>query len=572
MQTSNRDIAEKFIKLADLLELEDENPFRIRAYRNAARIIRSYPKNFHEMVEAGEDLTQIHNIGDTLAKKITEIVQTGKISLLRRLEKEIPHDLEIMLKIPGLGPKRVRTLHEILHINTLNDLEMALKKGKVESVKGFGPKLIQTITEGLKQKRYETHRHRLYDVLPVAQALAEELRKIERVDRLEIAGSIRRRRDTVKDIDMVAACFSGSPLMERFVSHQDVKSIVMEGPTRSSVILKNGLQVDLRVVPPYDFGAALHHFTGSRAHNIALRKMALKKGIKINEYGIFRSDKRIGGEKESDVYDILKMQYIEPELRENRGEIALALKHSLPRLIERGDIRGDLHIHTTRSDGNASLEEMAEAARALGYEYIAVTDHTKHLTIAHGQDEERVLQELEMIDHINATLKGFTILKSAEVDILADGTLDLPQSVLEKLDLVVGAVHYKFNLTKKEQTRRIIKAMENPCFNILAHPSGRLIGLREPYEVDMDAIINVAKELGCILELNAQPDRLDLDDSYCKAAKEAGVKIALSSDAHSVNDLHYISYGISQARRGWLEKEDVVNTHPLTQFRKLLRR
>ena len=572
MQASNRDIAEKFIKLADLLELEDENPFRIRAYRNAARIIRSYPKNFHEMVEAGEDLTQIHNIGDTLAKKITEIVQTGKISLLRRLEKEIPHDLEIMLKIPGLGPKRVRRLHEILHINTMHDLETALKKGEIERVKGFGPKLIRTITEGLKQKRYETHRHRLYDVLPLAQELAEELRRIERVDRLEIAGSIRRRRDTVKDIDIVAACFSGSPLMERFVSHQDVKSIVMEGPTRSSVILKNGLQVDLRVVPPYDFGAALHHFTGSRAHNITLRHMAVKKGIKINEYGIFRSDKRIGGEKESDVYEILKMQYIEPELRENRGEIALALRHSLPRLIERSDIRGDLHIHTTRSDGNATLEEMAEAARAMGYEYIAVTDHTKHLTIAHGQDEERVLQELEMIDRLNATLKDFTILKSAEVDILADGTLDLPQSVLEKLDLVVSAVHYKFNLSKKEQTRRILKAMENPCFNILSHPTGRLIGLREPYEVDMDAIIKAAKELGCILELNAQPDRLDLDDIYCKAAKEAGVRIAISSDAHSVNDLHYISYGISQARRGWLEKEDVVNTLPLTQFRKLLRR
>ena len=572
MQTSNRDIAEKFIKLADLLELEDENPFRIRAYRNAARIIRFYPKNFYEMVEAGEDLTQIHNIGDTLAKKITEIVKTGKITLLRRLEKEIPHDLEIMLKIPSLGPKRVRRLHEILHINTLHDLETALKKGEIENVKGFGPKLIRTITEGLKQKRYETRRHRLYNVLPIAQALAEELRKIERVDRLEIAGSIRRRRDTVKDIDIVASCLSGSPLMERFVSHQDVESIVMKGPTRSSVILKNGLQVDLRVVPPYDFGAALHHFTGSREHNITLRKMAMKKSIKINEYGIFHSDKRIGGEKESDIYEIMKMQYIEPELRENRGEIALALRHSLPRLIERKNIRGDLHIHTTRSDGNATVQEMAEAAKALGYEYIAVTDHTKHLTIAHGQDEESVLQELEMIDRLNVTLGDFTILKSAEVDILADGTLDLPQSVLEKLDLVVAAVHYKFNLTKKEQTRRILKAMENPCFNILAHPSGRLIGLREPYEVDMEAIIKAAKELGCILELNAQPDRLDLDDIYCKAAKEAGVKIALSSDAHCVNDLHYISYGISQARRGWLEKEDVINTLPLTQLRKLLRR
>lgn len=572
MQVSNRDIAEKFIKLADLLELEEENPFRIRAYRNAARIIRFYPKNFYEMVEAGEDLTQIHNIGDTLAKKIREIIKTGKITLLRRLEKEIPHDLEIMLKIPGLGPKRVRKLHEILHINTLNDLEKALKKEEIEKIKGFGPKLIQTIAEGLKHKRYETHRHRLYNVLPIAQALAEELRGIERVDRLEIAGSIRRRRDTVKDIDIVASCLSGSPLMERFISHQDVKRIVMEGPTRSSVILKNALQVDLRVVPPYDFGAALHHFTGSRAHNITLRHMAVKKGIKINEYGIFHSDTRIGGEKESDVYEILKMQYVEPELRENRGEIAVALRHSLPRLIERKDIQGDLHIHTTRSDGNATLEEMAEAAKVLGYEYIAVTDHTKHLTIAHGQDEESVMQELKMIDRLNATPDDFTILKSAEVDILADGTLDLPQSVLEKLDLVVAAVHYKFNLTKKEQTRRILKAMENPCVNILAHPTGRLIGLREPYEVDMEAIIKAAKELGCILELNAQPDRLDLNDIYCKAAKEAGVKIALSSDAHCINDLHTISYGISQARRGWLEKEDVVNTLPLTQLRKLLRR
>ena len=345
----------------------------------------------------------------------------------------------------------------------------------------------------------------------------------------------------------------------------------MQGTTRSSIALKSGLHIDLRVVPKDAFGAALQHFTGSKSHNIALRKMAMEKGLKLNEYGLFKGDKRVAGEREKDVYKILGLAYVEPEMRENRGEIEQARKHRLPRLIEAREIRGDLHIHTDYSDGANTIREMALAARAKGYEYIAVTDHTKHLTIGHGLDEKRVRQQLHEIDRINEELRGITILKSAEVDILANGELDLPDTLLKELDLAVCAVHYKLDLPKKEQTARILKAMENPYFSILAHPTGRLIGLRDAYEVDMETIIAACSQRGCILELNAQPDRLDLNDIHCKMAKEAGVPIAISTDAHSVQDLELMELGIGQARRGWIEKEDVANTKSLKELMKVLK-
>ena len=572
MRVTNQYIASIFAEIADLLDIAGENPFRVRAYRNAARTILSSSKNMADLVEEGFDLTTLRGIGKELSQKIIEIVQTGELSFLKRLKASSSPELETLLRIPGLGPRRVQQLHKELHINSLQDLKKALQKGDVEKLPGFGPKLIESIAKGLEEKTYEEKRYRLFEADPVAKEIIKSLKRSHRLLSIEIAGSIRRRRETVHDIDIVASCEAGSDMMDRFTTLQEVDKIIMKGPTRSSVTLKSGIQVDLRVVPKDAYGAALHHFTGSKAHNIALRKMAVKRGLKINEYGIFKADKRIAGKKEADIYKNLGLDYIEPEMRENRGEILLAGEHRLPRLIEEGEIRGDLHIHTTDSDGAGSLREMAMAAREKGYEYIAITDHTKHLTIAHGLDEKRARKQLEVIDRLNEELEGVTILKSAEVDILEDGRLDLPDTLLKELDLVVCAVHYKLKLSKKAQTRRILKAMEDPYFSILAHPTGRLIGLREPYEVDMEAVIKACTHRGCILELNAQPDRLDLTDIHCRMAKEAGVPIAISTDAHSVRDLDLMTYGIGQARRGWLEKSDVLNTKSLKELKKYLKK
>ena len=569
-QVDNRKIAKMFNEIADLLDIDGDNPFKVRAYRNAARTILGYPRQMADLVEEGFDLTSLRGIGKELAKKITEIVQTGKLAYLEKLKKTHPSQLEELLKIPGLGPKRVRLLHELLHINSLADLEKALNEGKLEKVPGFGKKLIAKIENGIQTRRYEAHRFKLSEALPVAEWIVKILKKTKGAVQVAIAGSLRRRKETVHDIDLVTACEETSDTMVYFLNLPKIQKIVMKGTTRSTILLENGMSVDLRVVGIENFGATLHHFTGSKAHNITLRKMAVEKGMKINEYGIWQGNKRIGGEREQDIYDAFGMQYIEPEMRENRGEIALAQKHSLPNLIVQTDIKGDLHMHTTYSDGLASIEEMAQQAKRLGYEYIAVTDHTEHLKVAHGMDEKRIRTQLEEIDTLNEKLDGITILKSAEVDILEDGSLDMPQSMLKALDLAVCSVHTKFNLSREKQTKRILKAMENPHFSILAHPTGRLIGLREPYAIDMEAVMQKAKERGCILELNAQPDRLDLNDIHCKMAKEMGVRIAVSTDAHSLKDLELMRYGIWQARRGWLEKEDVVNTLSLSALQTLL--
>ncbi len=570
-KVTNRKIAEIFNEIADLLDIDGENPFRVRAYRNAARTVLGYPRQMADLVEEGFDLTTLRGIGKELAKKIDEMVQTGRLAYLETLKQTHPPQIEALLKIPGLGPGRVRLLHELLHINSLDDLEKALHEGKLEKVPGFGKKLIAKIENGIQTRRYEAHRFKLSEALPVAEWIVKILKKTRGALHVEIAGSLRRRKETVHDIDLVAACEAQSDTMVYFLNLPKIQKIVMKGTTRSTIVLENGMSVDLRVVPVESFGATLHHFTGSKAHNITLRKMAVEKKMKINEYGIWQGEKRIGGEKEQDIYNAFGMQYIEPEMRENRGEIALAQKHALPKLILQSDIKGDLHLHTTYSDGLASIKEMVLQAKALGYEYIAITDHTEHLKVAHGMDEKRVRAQLEEIDALNERLEGITILKSAEVDILEDGSLDMPRSVLEALDLTVCSVHTKFNLSRQKQTQRILKAMEDPYFTILAHPTGRLIGLREPYAIDIEAVMQQAKARGCILELNAQPDRLDLNDIHCKMAKEMGVRIAISTDAHSLNDLDLMCYGIWQARRGWLEKKDVLNTLSLSALQKLLR-
>jgi DNA polymerase (family 10) len=428
------------------------------------------------------------------------------------------------------------------------------------------------ILERLERARQAEDRTRLADAEDIAGTLSRYLQDCPGVKQVAIAGSYRRRRETVGDLDILVTAKQGTAVTDHFIDYDEVSEVVSQGRTRSTVRLRSGMQVDLRVVPRVSYGAALLYFTGSRAHNIALRKLAIKQGYKLNEYGLYKGDKRIAGATETAVYKKLNLPYIEPELREQRGEIEAARKGRLPKLVSRDDIRGDLHCHTRATDGHDSLETMVTAARKLGYEYFAITDHSRRLTVAHGLDRKRLLEQTRRIDKLNAKLNDIVVLKSIEVDILEDGGLDLPDSVLGQLDLVVGAVHYKFNLSRKQQTERIIRAMDNPHFNILAHPSGRLLNKRPPLDVDMGRLMQAARERGCFLELNAQPARLDLTDSDCMLARELHLKVVISTDAHSTGNLDYMHFGISQARRGWLGPADVVNTSGLDELRKLLRR
>jgi DNA polymerase (family 10) len=572
MPVHNAEIAEIFNMVADLLEIQGANPFRVRAYRNAARTVSDQGQSMAEKVERGEDLTRLAGIGKDLAAKITEIVRTGRLALLEDLQKETSPDISKLLKIPGLGPKRVKALYHELGIRNVEELRAAAQAGKVEKLEGFGRKTEQKILAEIEQVEQRSGRTSLAAAQEIAETLVGCLREFDGVKEAIAAGSYRRRQETVGDLDILVTCRQDSEVMERFVGHDDVDRVVSKGKTRATVLLRSGFQVDLRVVPQVSYGAALHYFTGSKAHNIAIRKLGLQQNLKINEYGVFKGDKRVAGKTEEEVYAMVGLRFIEPELREDRGEIEAAREGHLPHLVSLADLRGDLHVHTRETDGRNTLEEMAYAARERGYEYLAITDHTRRLTMAHGLDPKRLARQIREIDRVNARLNGFLLLKSAEVDILEDGSLDLPDEILKELDLTVCAVHYKFNLSERQQTERILRAMDNRYFTVLAHPSGRLIGRRNPYEVDMERIIQGARERGCFMEVNAQPERLDLNDIHCKAAKEHGVKVAISTDAHSTNELDMIRFGVGQARRGWLEADDVINTRSREGLRELLRR
>jgi DNA polymerase (family 10) len=573
MKIHNREIAGIFEELADLLEVEGANRFRVRAYRDAARVIGGMSEDLADLVESGSDLTELPNIGEAIAKKIRTVVETGSLPQLTEVEGRTPASLSEMMKLEGLGPKRVKTLHEKLGIDTLDDLRAAVEAHKVRQLEGFGPKTEETIRERLARWQGEERRTLLFAAEDIAKPLVAYLEAIDGIKDITVAGSYRRRKETVGDLDILVTCKRGTPVMDRFVGYDEVSEVVSKGDTRSTVRLRSGMQVDLRVLPQVSYGAALHYFTGSKAHNIAVRKLGVKRGLKINEYGVFRGDERVAGGTEEEVYGTVDLPYIPPELREDRGEIDAAREGKLPRLVERSDIRGDLHAHTKETDGHNSLREMAEAAAEQGYDYLAITDHSQHLSVAKGLDEKRLARQIEAIDRLNEDLEGrITVLKGIEVDVLEDGSLDLPDSILERLDLRVCSVHYKFNLSKEKQTERVLRAMDNPLFNILAHPSGRLLEERDPYELDLERIMEAAAERGCFLEVNAQPSRLDLSDSACKLAKEMGVKVAISTDAHGVGNLALMRFGIGQARRGWLEAKDVINTRPLKDLLALLKR
>ena len=571
MPVHNTDIADIFNEFADLLEIDGANPFRIRAYRNAARTIASLPQSAADMLREGKDFTELPGIGKDLAQKIEEIVKTGSLSQLKELQAHVPPQLSRLMKMPGLGPKRVHTLHEKLGITTLEELKMAAEKGKISELRGFGKKIEEMVLGEIGQVK-KGERIKLSVAEEIANGIVTYLKKVEGVKEIEVAGSYRRRKETVADLDILVTCTNESKVMDHFVNYENVEKVLSKGETRSSVQLHSGIQMDLRAVPGISYGAALHYFTGSKAHNIAIRMLGVKKGLKINEYGVFKGARRIAGKREQEVFKAVDLPFIEPEIRENWGEIEAAQKGHLPALITIKDIRGDFHAHTNATDGHHSLEEVVEAARARGYEYLAITDHSKRVTMAHGFDMKRLAQRNKEIDRLNAKLRGFTVLKSIEVDILKDGSLDLPEDILKELDLTVCSVHYNSNLPRKEQTERILRAMDNPHFNILAHPTGRLINERNPYDVDMERLMEAARERGCFFELNAHPDRLDLSDVHTKMAKDMGIKIAISTDAHRTSDLDYMRFGIGQARRGWLERDDVLNTRTWKEIKQLLRK
>jgi len=578
MPVYNSDVADTFNAVADLLEIEGANQYRVRAYRNAARTISTLSRSVSEMVEAGEDLTNLPGIGEDLAGKIEEIVRTGDLKQLEKVEQRTPPALARMLDVAGLGPKRVQTIYENLGVTTMEELHEAAEQGKIRDLHGLGEKTENKILADLERWSAEEERTRRDVAEERVEPLLSFLRSLDKVVRVEAAGSYRRKKETVGDLDVLAISDVGEDVISRFVEYEDVEEVVSQGETRSTVVFKSGLHVDLRVVEERSYGAALLYFTGSKQHNIALRNMALEKGLKINEYGVWDTtgespeQNQIAGETEEEIYGLFDLPWIPPELREDRGEVETAQRGDLPDLITLDDVRGDLQSHTTASDGRASLEEMARAAEALGRDYLAVTDHSAYIGVAQGLEADELEQRVEEIQRLNEAMEGITLLTSVEVDIMEDGSLDLPDDVLEKLDLVIFAVHSHFDLPADKQTERIIRAMDNPNCNILAHPTGRQIGKRPAYDVDMGRLMDAALERRCFLELNAQPDRLDLDDVHCRMAQERGLKVAISTDAHSTEELKFIRFGVYQARRGWLEPDDVLNTRSWDDLKALIKR
>ena len=567
MPKTNADLAAAFEQVADLLDLQQANPFRIRAYRNAARLVGELKLDLVAHVEQGRPLPRLPGIGPDLAGKIEEFARTGHLALLDRLRAQIPSGVAEMLQLPSLGPKRVRALYEELHVTSPAQLARAARDGRVRELPGFGVRSEAGILEAIAAHVGRPQRLKLVNAMQYAAAITGWLLRAPGARDVTAAGSLRRSCETVGDLDLLACADDGVAVVRHFLAYPEVAEVRASGETRATVVLGSGLQVDLRVVPQSCYGAALMYFTGSKAHNIRLRRLAIERGLKLNEYGLFQGRRVIAAASEEEVYRALGLPWIAPELREDRGEIEAALANRLPRLIERGDLAGDLHAHTDWSDGTATLAAMAQAAKAQGLSYLAISDHSRRLTVAHGLDPQRLLRQCGEIAALNRELRGIELLTGIEVDILDDGMLDLPDSALSPLDVVVAAVHSKFDLSRAAQTRRVLAALDHPKVKILAHPVGRLIGRREPYDVDMLAVIRKCRTRGIALELNAHPERLDLTDLACRMARDEGAGVVISSDAHGVHEFDHLAFGVGQARRGWLGKADVVNTRPLRQVR-----
>ncbi len=571
---SNKSVAETLREIGEHLAMKNV-PFKPRAYEKAAGVIEGLEEEVADIYKAGgrKALEAIPGVGVSIAEKIEEFMKTGKVKYLEGLERKTPVDLAGLSRIEGLGPKSIKTLYQKLDIRTVAELEAAATAGKIAKLEGFGAKKEENILKGIGFAKSSGGRFVLGFVMAEIHEVERRLAGLRGMEQVTVAGSVRRHKETIGDADILVISQEPKPIMDFFVAMPEVVNVIAKGVTKSSVKLKSGMNVDLRVVPRESYGAALNYFTGSKDHNVALRRMAMAKGWKLNEYGLFRGARMIAGKTEEDLYKIFGMDYIEPELRENTGEIEAAQKHVLPKLIGYGDLRGDLQVQTNWTDGSDSIENMAKAAVARDLEYIAITDHTKRLAMTHGLDEKRVMEQAAEIDRVNKKLKGkITVLKGSECDILRDGTLDLPDKILEKLDVVGASVHSYFNLPRAEQTLRIKRAMENPNVDILFHPTGRIVNRRPAYDVDMDTLIATAKHTGTIMEIDAIPDRSDLKDEYIRLCVEAGVKMSIDSDAHTPAHFPYLEYGIAQARRGWAERKDIINAWPLKKMLKFLKK
>ncbi len=563
----NLEISKLFHEIADLLEIKDENVFKIRAYRRAAMNLESLTEQI-ETVAARGGLTDIAGIGRDLAAKIQEALETGRIEYLEELRKEIPRGVVELLAIPGVGPKTARLLFDRLHVDSVEKLEALALEGKLLGLPGVKQKTVENILKGIQVVKKGRERMLLGQALPLAREIVQILEKLPQVKKISMAGSLRRMRETVKDFDLLATSTKPAKVMEAFTLLPQVAEVLLQGDTKATIRHREGIQVDLRVVEPECFGSALQYFTGSKAHNIRVRDLASRKGLKVSEYGVIKeaTGKRIAGATEEEVYRAVGLPFIPPELREDAGEIEAALEGRLPELLELHDIRGDLHAHTNWSDGHHALEALVEAAHRKGYDYIIVSDHSRSATVAGGISEEKLLEQITKIRTLNKKYKNLRILAGSECDILADGTLDYPDRVLAQLDIVLCAVHSRFKQGREGMTARIVKALSNPHVHILAHPTGRLIGERDPYDVDMEAVLAAAKRYGKAVEINAQPSRLDLNDHHARRAKELGVMISIDTDTHFLDQLENMALGVATARRAWIAKSDVVNTLPLPKL------
>lgn len=565
----NLELAKIFSQIADILEIKDENTFKIRAYRRVTQVLESLPHDINQIYKEGR-IEEIPGVGEGIAQKIKELIQTGKLEYYEDLKKKIPDGVLEMMDIPEVGPKTVALLYKKLHIDSIEKLKKAASTGKIRKLPGMGEKTEENILKGIALVRKREERIPLQEAMYLAERIMEPLSKLKDVKKLSTAGSLRRVRETIGDIDIVLSSNNSKKVMDKFTSLEIVKETLSKGDTKSSILTREGRQVDLRVVPEESFGAALHYFTGSKSHNIKIRELGIKKGLKINEYGVFtrgkKKEKRIGGKEEKDVFEAVGLPFIPPEIREDRGEIEAGLKNQLPKLIDIKDIKGDLHVHSKWSDGGNSVEEMAEAAKERGYEYIGICDHSQSLVVAHGVKEKDFLRRIDDIKAADKKVKGIKVLAGIEVDIDSEGNLDYSDKLLKRLDFVIAAIHSGFKQTKEKLTKRIIKAMETGSVDIIAHLTGRLFGQREAYEIDLEEIFKVAKKTGTILEINSYPNRMDLNDINARKAKEEGIRLIIDTDSHQIMHLDWLKFGIATARRAWLEREDVINTEPLEKL------
>ena len=572
----NQEIAKIFYEIANYLDM-DEVAFKPYAYRRAAMGLESTEEDIEEIYKRGgiKALKEIPGVGEGIAKGIEEYLKTGKIRFLEQYKKHIPINLGELISVEGMGPRKAKILYQKLDIRNLKDLEKAAKSHKIAPLFGFGEKSEKNILEGLAFLKKSKGRFLLGEILPKVREIREKLKSLKEVDKVDVAGSIRRRKETIGDVDFLVISRSPAKVMDYFIKLPGVVKVWSKGNTKASVRTKEGFDMDIRVVPKKSYGSALQYFTGSKDHNIATRRIAISKGLKLSEYGLFEGKKMIASETEEEIYKILGLPLIDPELRENQGEIEAALNGKLPKIINYGDIRGDLHVHSDWDGGDNSINDLAEAAIKIGYEYLGISDHTKALHIEHGLDEKQLERRNSEIDKINTRYElqntKFRVLKGCEANILKDGSIDIKDEALAKLDFVIAGIHSNMKMDRQKMTERMIKAMQNPNVDIISHPTGRILKKRDEYQIDFEAVLKAAKETGAILEISAWPERLDLNDQNIRRAKEAGVKMIINTDSHNKNQLHLMEFGIAQARRGWAEKEDIINCQPLEKLLKYLK-